>query len=89
MFKMWGKIVQSRKILRDEVISLEIDDTRTHKILSALDHICNAFDLSRPIWLDRNVSEFKRYGRTRFTQDCFIESIDFDYLEISILEETD
>ena len=39
------------------------------------------------IWLDTNISEFKRRSKTRFTQDNFIESLEFDYLEIQITEE--
>ena len=61
--------------------------TRTHKIFAALDEICNEFDLSKPIWLDATVADFKKHDRTRFTQDNFIEAIDFDYLEIHVIEE--
>ena len=45
------------------------------------------FDLSRPIWLDSNIAEFKRISKTRFNHDNFIDSIDFDYMEVQILEE--
>ena len=38
-------------------------------------------------WLPSNISDFKRHAKTRFTQDSFIEAIDFDYLEIQIIEE--
>ena len=41
----------------------------------------------KPIWLDVNVAEFKRHAKTRFTQDSFIESIDFDFLEMHVIEE--
>jgi len=34
-----------------------------------------------------NIADFKRHNKTRFTQDSFVESIDFDYLEIQIIEE--
>ena len=44
-------------------------------------------DLGTPIWLDMNIADFKRHNKTRFTQDSFVESIDFDYLEIQIIEE--
>ena len=40
-----------------------------------------------PVWLDKTIEEFKRHDKARFTQDNFIESIDFDYLEIQVLEE--
>ena len=46
-----------------------------------------AFDLQEPIWLDKNIAEFKRIDKTRFYQDNFIESIAFDFLEIQVIEE--
>lgn len=45
------------------------------------------FDLGQPVWLDTNVQDFKRHSKTRFRQDSFIEHIDFDFLEIQIIEE--
>lgn len=45
------------------------------------------FNCAKPIWLDTNISEFQRRSKTRFSQDNFIESLDFDYLEIQITEE--
>ena len=62
------------------------DDTRTHKIFKALEDACLAFDLGKPSWLDSNVSDFKRHGKTRFTKDNFVEDIDFDFLEMHIIE---
>ena len=41
----------------------------------------------RRLGLDKTIEEFKRHDKARFTQDNFIESIDFDYLEIQVLEE--
>ena len=37
--------------------------------------------------IDKNINEFKRVDKTRFEQDNFIEQIDFDYLEIEVIEE--
>ena len=87
MFRLWGKIWKDNRMLKDTVICDETEDTRTHKIFHALDEICYEFDLSKPIWLDNNISDFKRHDKTRFYSDNFIDSIDFDYLEIHIIEE--
>ena len=53
----------------------------------ALDELCLTFDLGKPIWLDATIREFKRHSKARFYQDSFIEEIEFDYLEIQVLEE--
>ena len=87
MFRLWGKEFKDNRMVRDTVICEDNDDTRTHKIFSSLDAVCYEFDLSKPIWLDANNEEFKRHDKTRFTQDNFVDSIDFDYLEIHIIEE--
>ena len=87
MFRLWGKDFKDNRMLKDLVICDESDDTRTHKIFHALDEICYEFDLSKPLWLDSTINEFKRHSRARFYQDSFIDEIDFDYLEIQIIEE--
>ena len=87
MFRLWGKKWKDNKLLQDTVICNDTDDTRTHKILHALDDICCEFDLSVPIWLDTTIEDFKKHAKARFYQDSFIDTIDFDYLEIHVIEE--
>lgn len=85
--RIWARIFKDNKMLNDMVVENYTEDTRTHKIFDALDKVCYKFDLSKPIWLDSTVSDFKRHAKTRFSQDNFIDSIDFDYLEFQVLEE--
>ena len=87
MFRLWAKLFKDHQMLRDTVIVHADDDTRTHKIFQALDDICYEFDLGKPMWLDSTIRDFKKHDKTRFTQDNFIEAIDFDYLEIQVIEE--
>ena len=88
MFRLWAKEWKNNRLLRDMVVcSDDSSMTRTKKIFAALDEICCAFDLSKPIWLDSTIADFKRHDKTRFTQDNFIDSIDFDFLEIEVIEE--
>lgn len=87
MFRLWAKIFRDNRMLQDTVICDASEDTRTHKVFRALDEVCSQFDLGKPIWLDANISDFKRHRKTRFLQDSFVEQVDFDYLEIQIIEE--
>ncbi len=87
MFRLWARIFKDNHILQDTCVEDESADTRTHKIFRSLEEVCYQFDLGKPLWLAHTISEFKRHNRTRFTQDNFIETIDFDYLEIQIIEE--
>ncbi len=74
-------------LIKDLIIEDYSEETRTHKIFNAIDKICISFDLSKPIWLDCNIKDFKKHSKTRFTKDSFIDSIDFDYLEVNVIEE--
>lgn len=85
--RIWFKIWKDNHLIKDTTIEKNETDTRTHKIFQALEEACYQFDLGKPIWLDLTIAEFKRHAKARFTADCFMESIDFDYLEIHVIEE--
>lgn len=87
MFRLWAKTFKDNHMLRDTTICDDSNDTRTHKIFNALDKVCYEFDLSKPIWLDNTITDFQTHSKTRFYQDNFVDSIDFDYLEIQVIEE--
>ncbi len=87
MFRLWARIFKNNHLCRDTVICDDSQDTRTRKVFHALDEVCAEFDLGKPIWLDSNIKDFQRHAKTRFYADSFIERIDFDFLEIQILEE--
>jgi hypothetical protein len=88
MFRLWGKIIKDNRMLRDTVIENgNYAMSRTAMVLDAVDQMCYEFDLGHPVWLDKTVEEFKRHDKARFTQDNFIEGIEFDYLEIQVIGE--
>ena len=85
--KIWFKIWENTHLLKSETIEDDTEDTRTHKIFHALEEACYEFDLSKPIWLESTISEFQRHAKARFRQDNLIDSVDFDYMEIQVIEE--
>ena len=85
--KICIKTFENTRLIASETIEDESNETRTHKIFSALEEVCNRLDLGKPIWFDSNIAEFKRMAKTRFYQDNFVEEIEFDFLEIHVLEE--
>ena len=88
MFRMWGEIWKDNHLIKDTVACIsDYSLSRTQMVFQALDEICYTFDLSKPIWLDANIHDFQVHDKTRFSQDNFIEQIDFDYLEIHVIEE--
>lgn len=85
--RIWAREFKDNRMLKDLTIEDCSDETRTHKIFSSIEKICVEFDLSKPIWLDMNIEDFKRNGKVRFYKDSFIDFIPFDYLEIQVIEE--
>lgn len=90
MFRLWAKEFKENRLVKDITIcDAATEKNRTRKVFDAVDEVCYAFDLSKPIWLESNIEEFQRRDKTRFTQDNFIDQIEFDFLEIHVIEEDD
>ena len=67
MFRIWGKIFKDNHLLQDMVYENNDPDlNRTRKVYAGLHEFCMAFDLQKPIWLEKNITEFKRSDKTRF-----------------------
>lgn len=88
MFRLWGKIFKDNRMLRDSVYCNDDKElNRTRKVFKGLEEICQEFDLQNPVWLEHTIEEFKKHSKCRFRKDSFIEEVDFDYLEIQVIEE--
>ena len=85
--RIWVKVFSDTHMINSETIEDYSEETRTHKIFKALEEACYRLDLGKPMWLDANVEEFKRLAKTRFTKDNFVEEVEFDYLELHVIEE--
>ena len=87
MFRMWIKLWKDNRLVKDLTAENAEPVNRTKKVFDAMDRACEAWNLPKPIWLQNNLKEFKKSSRTRFGQDSFIESVDFDWLELHVIEE--
>lgn len=86
--RIWCKLFQKNHLLKDVVIEdYDMSKSRTKKVYDSLEQACYDLDLEKPMWLEVNKREFQRHARTRFTQDNFIETIEFDYLDFHVIEE--
>ena len=85
--RFWFKLWKDTRLKRDLTVERNEKDTRTHKVFHALEEAAHAFDLTPPIWLDKNIKDFKRASRCRFDQDSFLEPLEYDHLEMIVLEE--
>ena len=64
MFRIWGKIFKDNHLVRDMVYENgDTDINRTKKVFAGIHAFAEAFDLQQPIWLDKNINEFKRVDK--------------------------
>ncbi len=85
--RFWFKLWKDARLKREITVERNEEDSRTHKVFHALEDAAHAFDLAVPIWLEKNIKDFKRSSHCRFTQDSFLEPLEYDYMEMIVLEE--
>jgi len=87
MFRLCGKIIKNNRIICDQVFEVNSSDLSLQdKINKGLESLCYHFDIQTPLWFNDHDKDFARIGKTRFTDHHFVEDLDFDYLEIEIIE---
>lgn len=88
MLRLWGKIVKNNQLILSSESSYEFNDLEYQQQLKyCIQNLCAEFDIQKPYWLNTNLKEYNKYKKTSFTQDNFIEEIDFDKFEIEVLDE--
>lgn len=85
--RIWFKEYRDTHLLKDMVVEDYSTLNRTKKIFEAIHKMSYEFDLAEPIWLDSNIREFKQFSKVRFRKDSFMEEVEFDFLEMQVIEE--
>ena len=85
--RLWGKLVKNNKIIKDNAVPLIVKDDYQAALKEAIIQLCDSFDIAKPYWLNKNLNEYNRLGKTSFNKDNFIEEIEFDKLIIEELED--
>jgi hypothetical protein len=78
--RLWVRLIRGHRAAKSITVPCEANDP-----LSALREAAHELDLEMPVWLPRHEADWKQFKLTRFTQEHFIESIDFDRMEISYI----
>ena len=84
--KIWAKTVLEEKITRD-VLYEYTSIVNEAEFVAALQEICELMDIPTPIATNVNFNHFVMFNNTRFTARDFVESIDFDILDIEAVPE--
>lgn len=83
--KLVGKLIKGTNIISEKVVEKEDNNASFRELLEAnLIDLCKELDISVPLWLKRNTTEFVRFRKTSFAKDQFVESVNFDRFEIKI-----
>ena len=78
---LWLRTIRHHRIDQQTTASCTRDDPQT-----ALETACHDLDLPKPIWLEKNIREWREFGQTRFGADAFFESVSFDRMEIEFID---
>lgn len=79
--KVWAKTIVEEKITRDllyEYGSISNED----EFVAVLQEVCGQMDIPTPVATRVNFNHFVMFNNTRFKSRDFVESIDFDVLDL-------
>ena len=79
--KVWAKTIVEEKITRDllyEYSSISNED----EFVAVLQEVCGQMDIPTPVATCVNFNHFVMFNNTRFKPRDFVESIDFDVLDL-------
>ena len=84
--KVWAKTIVEEKITRDllyeyNAISNEQD------FVAVLQEVCDKMDIPTPVATRVNFNHFVMFNNTRFKSRDFVESVDFDMLDLEAVPE--
>lgn len=81
MFKIWGKVVEDGKIVKQVVYQRE--DKFTYSLFfNYLADICESLDIATPVLLKTHLFNFAKFNTVRFLPRDFAETVGFDFLSL-------
>lgn len=86
MYKIWAQKIKDNKIIDSITIFGEKDIAKSDERDKCLNEVCEKFDISVPIWLDKHQNEFYNFFAVTFFQEDFIDEINFDKLKIERID---
>ena len=79
MVRIWAKVMKKDKILKD--FMLEKEETMDYSnFFDYLREICENLDIATPVLIKTHLFNYAKYNNVRFTQNDFVEQINFDKL---------
>ena len=79
--KVWASLHKNNTTISRVTRESELSDA-SEALMDCLEQIYKELDIAEPVWVKKHAVELSRYHRVKFMPVDFIESVDFDYLEI-------
>lgn len=86
MIKIWVKIIKENKIIKSYIFSKE-EKYSAADIFEYLTEIGEKLDLPVPVILKKHIKHLVLYNQIKFTNDDFIEEVEFDSLVLENIHE--
>lgn len=84
--KVWAKTVVEEKITRDLLYEYSAVSNE-EEFVAVLQEICDKMDIPTPVATRVNFNHFVMFNNTRFKPRDFVESVDFDMLDLEAVPE--
>ncbi len=87
MYRLWAKVIKNNKIINSIDVSNDDDISIEKKKSKCFSKIFNSLDISSPVWLSNHYNNFSEFKMVTFYKHDFIDTVDFDKLEIELLDD--
>lgn len=82
---LYGNIKKGAKTIKHAKVEVDKEGQSFRDALEeCLIGLCRELDIPVPLWLRKNTNEFGAFHRTFFSDEQFVEKVDFDRFEIRI-----
>ena len=79
--KVWAKTVVDEKITRDLLYEYG-SVSNEEEFVAVMQNVCEQMDIPTPVVTRVNFNHFMMFNNTRFKPRDFVESVDFDMLDL-------
>lgn len=81
MIRLWAKIIIDNKLKKD-IIYESIDNYSREDFFEHISEICYRLNIPSPVLINSHYENFENFSCIKFLPRDFVESVDFDKLEI-------
>lgn len=79
MIRIWAKTIKNNKITRQMVYERP-GVTDYSEFFDYVKEICEELEIATPVLIKTHLFNYGKYNFVKFTQDDFVEDVDFDRL---------